>query len=120
LRGRLRAAREQQRADAARGTDRPGDPEPEQHWRDDRRALRVYGWLTVLWAATFLLRVAVQGLLYVQDNVPLLGTASLVLGLPVTAVALVVTLWAVARLHHHRAESDDGDRGDGTGERPAA
>ena len=81
---------------------RPADPEPERHWRADPRMLRAYAWLTAMWGGTFLLRVAVQGLLYQRNDVSLLGTASLVLGLPVTAVELVVTLWVVARLHRHR------------------
>jgi hypothetical protein len=88
-------------ADPATGP-RPPDPEPEQPWRRDRRMLRAYNWLTLMWGAIFLLRVLVQGLLYQRNDVALLGTASLVLGLPVTAVALVVTLWVVSRLHRHR------------------
>ena len=80
----------------------PVGPDPERHWREDARALRAYGWLTVLWGATFALRVVVQTPLYLQDQVELLGTVSLVLGLPVTAAVLVVTLWVVARLHRHR------------------
>ncbi len=79
-------------------------PDPERHWREDTRMLRAYGWLTVLWGATFALRVLVQTPLYLQDRVELLGTVSLVLGLPVTAVALAVTVWVVARLHRHRTE----------------
>jgi hypothetical protein len=78
------------------------DPAPERHWRDDPHTVRVYTWLTVLWGVTFLLRVLVQGLLYLANDVALLGTASLVLGLPLTAVVVVVTLWVVARLHRHR------------------
>ena len=110
----------------ARGT---RDPEPERHWRQEPRAVRVYGWLTLLWAATFALRVVVQTPLYVQDEVELLGTASLVLGLPVTAVALAVTLWAVSRLHRHRVGGPDDDAqadgdapadGDAEPRRPAA
>ena len=99
------------------------DPEPERHWREDPRVVRVYGWLTLMWAATFALRVVVQTPLYVRDEVELLGTASLVLGLPVTAVALAVTLWAVSRLHRHRVGGpDDGVEADGDAEprRPAA
>ena len=84
------------------------DPAPERHWREDPRAVRVYSWLTVLWAATFALRVVVQTPLYLQDQVQLLGTASLALGLPVTGVALAVTLWAVSRLHRHRADPVEG------------
>ena len=94
-------------ADAA-GTPARGGPDvpAERHWRDDPRMLRAYGWLTVLWGGVFLLRAVVLGVLYLQDEVGWLGTLSLVLGLPVTAVQLVVTLWVVARLHRHR--SDDG------------
>jgi hypothetical protein len=83
--------------------ERPADPEPERHWRDDRRVVRAYGWLTFMWGMTFVLRVVVQGLLYQENAVGLLGTASLVLGLPVTAVAAVVTLVVIARLHRHRS-----------------
>ncbi len=85
------------------GAEREPDALPERHWRTDRRVMRVYGWLTLLWAATFLVRAAVQGFLYWRDEVALLATSSLVLGLPVSGLALVVTLWAVARLHRHRA-----------------
>ena len=45
------------------------DPEPERHWREDPRLVRAYGWLTVLWGVTFLLRVLVQGLLYQANDV---------------------------------------------------
>jgi hypothetical protein len=82
---------------------RPADPAPERPWREDPRMLRAYGWLTVLWGGVFLLRGIVQYVLYRHDEVGLLGTSSVVLGLPVTAVQLVITLWVVARLHRHRA-----------------
>src|SRR3954463_8771254 len=78
------------------------DPDPELHWREDRRLVRAYGWLTLLWGVTFLLRVLVQGVLYQANNVSLLGTTSIVLGLPLTAVDVVVTFWVIARLHRHR------------------
>ena len=80
------------------------DPEPERHWREDPVALRAYAWLTALWAGTFALRVVTQTPLYLRNEVELLGTVSLVLGLPVTAVALAISLWVVARLHRHRAQ----------------
>ena len=80
----------------------PADPPPERHWREDRRLMRAYAWLTLMWGATFLLRVLVSVLLYQKNAVGLLGAASLALGLPVTAVALLVTLGVVARLHRHR------------------
>lgn len=108
LKGSLRSkARERvaevRAADGEEPAEREPDAAPERHWRTDRRMMRVYTWLTLLWAATFVVRAVVQGFLYWRDEVALLGTSSLVLGLPVTGVALVVTLWAVARLHRHRA-----------------
>jgi hypothetical protein len=100
---------------------REPDAEPERHWRDDRRVLRAYSWLTVLWGAVFLLRAVVQGVLYLHNQVGWLGTSSLVLGLPVTAVQLAVTLWVVARLHRHRTGADGAAAGrPDEEERPAA
>ena len=51
-----------QRRPAARG----GEPEPEAErpWREDRRLMRAYTWLTLAVGRDFLLRVAVQALLY--------------------------------------------------------
>ena len=83
---------------------RPADPAPQRHWRDDPRMVRAYSWLTLMWGVVFLVRVAVQWVLYRADEVELLGTASLLLGLPVTAVEIVVTLWVVSRLHRHRSD----------------
>jgi hypothetical protein len=80
---------------------------PERHWRDDPRLLRAYAWLTVLWAASFFLRAGVQWIYYLADDVELLGTFSVILGLPLTAVVLLVTLWVVARLHRHRMATGD-------------
>jgi hypothetical protein len=84
------------------------DPEPERHWREDSRMLRAYTWLTVMWGGTFVVRALVQWLLYrvSEDDVTALGTVSLVLGLPVTAVEVLVTLWVVARLHRHRSPAE--------------
>jgi hypothetical protein len=82
---------------------REPDPEPELPWREDRRLMRAYSWLTVMWGMTFLLRVAIQALLYQKNQVALLGTTSLILGLPVTAVAVAVTVWVIGRVHRHRS-----------------
>jgi hypothetical protein len=95
------------------------DPAPERHWREDRRMLRAYTWLTLLWGFTFLARVLVQGPLYQQNEVGLLGTTSLLLGLPVTGVALAVTLWVIARLHRHRCPEPAPDTQPSEDERPA-
>jgi hypothetical protein len=87
---------------------REPDPEPERHWREDRRMLRAYTWLTVLWGGTFVVRGLVQWLLYrvSEQDVTALGTVSLLLGLPVTAVQILVTLWVVSRLHRHRSPAN--------------
>ena len=102
---------------------REPDAQPELHWRQDSRMLRAYAWLTALWGGTFLLRAAVQGLLYQRNDVGLLGTASLVLGLPLTAAELLITLWVVARLHRHRCpepEQQEAAADEQDGEEPAA
>jgi len=109
----LRSRIDRARTGLHRATDLPSrqdpDPEPERHWREDPRMLRAYSWLTVLWGATFLLRVLVQGLLYQANEVGLLGTMSIVLGLPLSAVDVVVTLWVVSRLHRHRCPQEPGE-----------
>jgi NADH:ubiquinone oxidoreductase subunit K len=53
----------------------------------------------------FVLRALVQWLLYrvSEDDVTALGTVSLILGLPLTAAEIVVTLWVISRLHRHRS-----------------
>ncbi|WP_233489408.1 DUF3159 domain-containing protein [Blastococcus sp. TF02-9] len=82
------------------------DPAPELPWREDPRLLRAYFWLTVLWAAVFLVRAGVQWYLYLgseNSDATDLGIVSLLLGVPVTAVEVAVTFWVVARLHRHRA-----------------
>jgi Protein of unknown function (DUF3159) len=121
LRRRTRPAEPAGEATTAEAVPRRAEPDvpAERHWREDRRMLRAYSWLTVLWGGVFVLRAVVQWLLYRRDAVELLGTSSLALGLPLTAVELVVTLWVVARLHRHRSdEPDRQERPDG--ERPAA
>ena len=110
MRGRLQrasAALRPSERDPATG-ERAPDPEAECHWRDDRRLVRAYGWLTVLWGVVFLIRAAITGPLYFQsedDDATVLGVVSLLLGIPVTVVELAVTLWVISRLHRHRTAS---------------
>jgi Protein of unknown function (DUF3159) len=107
LRGRVDRAREALHPvarDPQTGRAEP-DPDPERPWREDPLLLRAYGWLTVLWGSVFLVRAGVQGYLYARSeggDATDLGVVSLLLGLPVTAVEVVVTLWVVSRLHRHR------------------
>jgi hypothetical protein len=106
LRSRIDKARATLHPHRPPATDRrDDDPQPERHWREDPRMLRAYAWLTVLWGGVFVVRAAVQGVLYLQSegtNATDLGVVSLLLGLPITAVEVVVTLWVVSRLHRHR------------------
>ncbi|GII97995.1 uncharacterized protein DUF3159 [Sediminihabitans luteus] len=59
-------------------------------WRSDAALVRRYVLVTWLWVAMFGLRLAVQGPLYLADMVGWLGTARLVMGVPLFAL----TLWA--------------------------
>lgn len=66
-------------------------------WRSDRRARFGYDVATVVWAVFFLARFGVQRWLYEAQETTLLGVARLAMGLPLTAVAALVTIWAVRR-----------------------
>lgn len=72
-------------------------------WRDDRRKRRAFFWLGLAWGALFLLRLAVQLPLYLTDQVTLLGTLKLVMGLPLFAPMVAVT-WLVVRALYRRVE----------------
>ena len=66
-------------------------------WRSRRRALFAYDLATVAWAAVFAARYLVQGWLYNANQVGWLGFARIAMGYPLTALALLVTVWAVRR-----------------------
>ncbi|HEY0812287.1 MAG TPA: DUF3159 domain-containing protein [Pseudonocardia sp.] len=68
-----------------------------QSWRRDPRLLRAYTWATLLWTVVFAARLVVQGLLYSADATTWLGIARLAMGYPLVGVALLGTIWAVAR-----------------------
>ncbi|GAA3947385.1 DUF3159 domain-containing protein [Microbacterium soli] len=72
-------------------------------WRGDRRKRRVYFWLGIAWGALFLIRLSVQLPLYLADEVTLLGTLKLVMGLPLFAPMVAVT-WLAVRTLYPRAE----------------
>lgn len=67
-------------------------------WRSDRRRLAVYSLATWFWVAMFGLRLVVQLPLYYADQVGWLGTAKLVMGVPLTAVAAWLSWRAVRQL----------------------
>lgn len=72
-------------------------------WRADRRKRRAFFWLGIAWGALFLARLAVQLPLYLTDQVTLLGTLKLVMGLPLFAPMIAVT-WLVARALYTRSK----------------
>ncbi|WTZ53910.1 DUF3159 domain-containing protein [Nocardia sp. NBC_01388] len=69
-------------------------------WRSDRRAMRLYDLATAVWAIVFVARYLVQNHLYDSNSTGLLAVARLAMGWPLTAVALVVTVWAVRKAGH--------------------
>lgn len=66
-------------------------------WRTNRRARFAFDVATVVWGVVLLARFVVQRYLYDLQQTDLLGLAKLVMGLPLTAVAAVVTIWAIRR-----------------------
>jgi hypothetical protein len=78
-------------------------------WRTDpalAHERRRYVWATWTFAATFALRLAVQIPLYLTGQVAALGTAKLVMGIPLFAAALWVT-WLLVGSPAARAEHRD-------------
>jgi hypothetical protein len=66
-------------------------------WREDPVLLRTFGWLTVLWAVVYLMKVGIQTTLYLADQDDWLGVSRIALGWPPYAVLLAVTVWSVRR-----------------------
>lgn len=75
-------------------------------WRADRRRRRVYAALTLMWCSLFALRLVVQMPLYYAGAIEALGTARLVMGIPLYAPLLVVT-WLVIRSMQRSGARDD-------------
>jgi hypothetical protein len=66
-------------------------------WRTNRRARFGFDMATMVWAVFLLARFAVQNHLYGLQQTEWLGVARLVMGLPLTALAALVTIWAIRR-----------------------
>jgi hypothetical protein len=66
-------------------------------WRDDRRLRRVFAVATVGWACVFAVRAAVQGVLYALDMPGWLAAARLLMGWPLTILAVAATIAWVKR-----------------------
>lgn len=66
-------------------------------WRTSRRARFGYDVATMVWAIFLLARFVVQRYLYDVQQTEWLGVARLAMGLPLTALAALVTVWAIRR-----------------------
>ncbi|WP_425304417.1 DUF3159 domain-containing protein [Stackebrandtia albiflava] len=67
-------------------------------WRDDRRLVKLFSWLTVLWGVVFLTKNLVRLWLYLDGGMAdLLGVVTIAFGYPVTGALLLVSFWAVRR-----------------------
>jgi hypothetical protein len=69
-----------------------------ERWRAEPRLLRLFGRLTVVWAAVYVIKVAVLSTLYLTNQDNALGIARLALGYPPYALLLLVTVYAVRRV----------------------
>ena len=66
-------------------------------WRSDKLARRYYDVATVVWVLVFGARFVVQNYLYSTNQVGWLGVARIGMGWPLTAIAALVTVWAVRK-----------------------
>jgi hypothetical protein len=73
-------------------------------WRTDRKAFRAYSIATLTWVAVFAARFIVQRWLYDEDQTGWLAFARLAMGYPLTALALLVTVWAVRTAGHREKD----------------
>jgi hypothetical protein len=72
-------------------------------WREDPVLVRTFGWLTVLWAVIYLIKVGIQSGLYLAHQEDWLGVTRVVLGWPPYALLLAITVWSVRRVKRHQA-----------------
>jgi len=70
-------------------------------WRQDRALLKRYWIATWFWVAMFALRLAVQLPLYFGGSVGWLGTARLLMGVPLWAAVLYATWVVIHGAHRH-------------------
>jgi Protein of unknown function (DUF3159) len=68
-----------------------------QRWRTEPRLLRLFGRLTMLWSAVYVVKVTILSALYLTDQDNALGIARLALGYPPYALLLLITVYAVRR-----------------------
>jgi hypothetical protein len=66
-------------------------------WRSDKQSRRHYDVATAVWVLVFGARFVVQEWLYQTNQVGWLGIARIAMGWPLTAIAALVTVWAVRK-----------------------
>jgi len=72
-------------------------------WREHAGLRRTFGWLTLLWAAVYIVKVIVNCVVYFNDSLTgdekagILGVMRIALGVPPYALLLALTIWAVRR-----------------------
>jgi hypothetical protein len=66
-------------------------------WRIDEHARQRYAALTLLWSGAYALRAAVQIAFYSADQITLVALSKLLLGWPLTALCMVLTLGSLRR-----------------------
>lgn len=76
-------------------------------WRSDRPLTRAYTVVTWVWVAMFVARLAVQLPLYLVNAVGFLGTARLVMGIPLFALTIWLS-WVIVspQIRRHDAQAD--------------
>lgn len=90
-------------------------------WRRYPRARRYYDGATVAWALVFIARFFIQNHLYNAASTTALGVVKILMGWPLTAVVLLITIWAIRKADgiieeataHGVGDKSDGLVGDG-------
>ena len=81
-------------------------------WRADPRSRRYYDVATLVWVVVFGARFVVQHWLYSTNQVGWLAFARIAMGWPLTAIAALVTVWAVRKADARQKvlAGDDGEK----------
>ena len=74
-------------------------------WRRNRELRLAFTLASAVWAATYAARTAAQVWLYRADQTELLAVAKLLLGWPLTALAVIATLAAIRRARSHQSST---------------
>ncbi|MET0135848.1 MAG: DUF3159 domain-containing protein [Kibdelosporangium sp.] len=78
-------------------------------WHKNKKSRRDYDIATVAWLLVFVARVVVQQWLYNVDQTTLLGIARIGMGYPLTAIVLLITVWAVRRVDRRQKALEEAE-----------